>query len=105
VSCVVEQFMTHDVLAVGLGPGAWACAIADVVEPTDGAEGTKQAAWHVAACALHVIMQFVVVEVCAKRIFSPADASLAKPATATTANRTAKRCMAASTGLQSPSTL
>ena len=97
--------MTHDVLAVGLEPGAWACAIADVVEPTDGAGGTKQAAWHVAACALHVIMQFVVVEVCAKRIFSLAHASLAKPATATTANRTAKRCMAASTGLQSPSTL
>jgi hypothetical protein len=95
--------MTHDVLAVGLEPGAWACAI--VVEPADGAGGTKQAAWQVAACALQVIMQFVVVKVCAKRIFSPADALLAKPATATTANRTAKHRMAASTGLQSPSTL
>jgi hypothetical protein len=97
--------MTQDVLAVGLEPGAWACAIADVVEPTAGAAGAKQVAWHIAACALQVIMQFVVVEDCAKRIFSPADASLAKPATATTANRTAKHRMTAPTGLQSPSTL
>jgi hypothetical protein len=50
-------------------------------------------------------MHFVVVEDCAKRIFSPADASPAKPATATTANRTAKSRMTSSTGLQSPSTL
>jgi len=99
------QFMTHDMLAVGLGPGVWACAIADVVEPTDGAGGTKQAAWQVAACALQVIMQFVVVEDCAKRIFSPADASPTKPAIAATANRTAPHRMAASTGLQSSSTL
>ena len=97
--------MTHDVLDVELGPGDWACAIAVVVEPTDGAGGTKQAAWHVAACELQTIMQVVVAEVCAKRIFAPADASLAKPPTATTANRTAKNRMAASTGLQSPSTL
>jgi hypothetical protein len=97
--------MTHDVLAVGLAPGLWACPIADVVEPSAGAGGTKQAAWHAAACALQVIMQFVVVEDCAKRIFPPADAALAKPATAVTANRTAKHRMAASTGLQSPLTL
>ena len=97
--------MTHVMLAVELGPGAWACAIADVVEPTAGADGTKQVAWHIAACALHVIMQFVVVEDCAKRIFSPADAAPAKPATATAANRTAQHRMTASTGLQSPSTL
>jgi hypothetical protein len=95
--------MTHDVLAVGLGPGVWACAI--VVEPADDAGGRKQVVWHVAACALQVIMQFVVVEVCARRIFSPAGAALAKPATATTANRTAKHRMTAPTGLQSPSTL
>jgi hypothetical protein len=95
--------MTHDVLAVGLGPAVWACAI--VVEPADGAGGKKQVDWQVAACALQVIMQVVVVEVCAKRIFSPADTALAKPATATTANKTAKHRMAASTGLQSPSTL
>jgi hypothetical protein len=97
--------MTHDVLDVALGPGAWAWAIADAVEPTAGADGTKQAVWHVAACALQVIMQFVVVEDCAKRIFLPADPSLAKPTTATTANRTAKHRMAASTGLQSPPAL
>jgi hypothetical protein len=98
--------MVHDVLAVRLGPGVWACAIVDVVEPTAGAGGTKQVVWQVAACALQVIMQFVVVEDCAKRIFSPADASLPKPETATTtANRTAQLHMAASTGLQSPSTL
>lgn len=97
--------MVHDVLDVWLGPGAWACAIVDVVEPTAGAGGTKQVVWQVAACALQVIMQFVVVDDCAKRIFSPADAALAKSATATTANRTAKYRMTASTGLQSPSTL
>jgi hypothetical protein len=95
--------MTHDVLAVGLAPGVWACAI--VVEPAAGPGGRKQVVWQVAACALQVIMQFVVVEVCAKRIFSPADAALAKPATAIAANRTAKHRMTASTGLQSPSTL
>jgi hypothetical protein len=61
--------MTHDVLDVALRPGVWAWAIADVVEPTAGAGGTKQAVWQVAACALQVIMQFVVVEDCAKRIF------------------------------------
>jgi hypothetical protein len=91
------------VLAVELAPGAWACAIAVLVEPTGGADGTKQPVWHVAACALQVIMQLVVVEVCAKRIFSPADAAPTKPATATTMNRTAR--MPASTGLQSPATL
>jgi hypothetical protein len=94
--------MTHVMLAVELGPGAWACAIADVVEPTAGAGGTKQAAWHIAACELQVIMQLVVVEDCAKRIFSPADASLAKPTTVTTASRTAQHRMTASTGFQSP---
>ena len=96
------QFMTQDMLAVELGPGVWACAIAVVVEPTDGAGGTKQADWHIAACELQVIMQFVVVEDCAKRIFSPADASLAKPTTVTTASRTAQHRMTASTGFQSP---
>ena len=97
--------MTHEVLAVTLGPGVCASVKVDVVEPTDGADGTKQAAWHVAACELQVIMQVVVAEDCAKRIFLSSDAALAKPTTATTANRTAKHRMAASTGLQSPSTL
>jgi hypothetical protein len=94
--------MTHVMLAVELGPGAWACAIDDVVEPTAGAGGTKQALWHIAACELQVIMQLVVVEDCARRIFSPADASLAKPATVTTASTTAQHRMTASTGFQSP---
>jgi hypothetical protein len=97
--------MTHVVLAVELAPGAWAWAMAEVVAPGAGAGGTKQAAWHVAACALQVIMQFVVVKDCAKRIFPPAVAALEKPATAATANTTAKHRIAASTGLQSPSTL
>jgi hypothetical protein len=97
--------MTHDVLAVGLGPAAWACVNVDVVEPTDGASGTKQAAWHNAACELHVIMHFVVVELCARRIFLAADASPATPATAANANTTAKHRMTAAPGLRSPSTL
>lgn len=97
--------MTHDVLAVGLGPGAWACVNVDVVEPTGGGGGTKQAAWQVAACELQVIMHFVEVELCARRIFFAADASPAKPATAANANTTAKHRMTAPTGLQSPSTL
>jgi hypothetical protein len=104
-TCVVVQFMTHEVLAVTLGPGVCACVKVDVVEPTDGADGTKQAAWHVAACELQVIMQVVVADVCAKRIFAPAETSVANPAIASTANRTAKPRMTASTGLQSPSTL
>jgi len=97
--------MVHDVLDVALGPGLWAWAIAELVEPTAGAGGTKQAAWHVAACALQVIMQVVVAEDCAKWIFLPADAALAKPATAATTHRTATHRMAASTGVQSPTTL
>jgi hypothetical protein len=71
------------VLAVGLEPGLWACVNVDVVEPTGAAGGTKQAAWQVAACELHVIMHFVVVELCA-------DTSPATPATAANANTTAK---------------
>jgi hypothetical protein len=97
--------MTHVMLAVELGPGVWACAIAVVVEPSDGAGGTKQAAWHIAACELQVIMQLVVAEFCARRIFSPAGASPAKPATATAASRTAQHRMTASTGFQSPTKL
>ncbi|HWX84055.1 MAG TPA: hypothetical protein VNZ48_10715 [Xanthobacteraceae bacterium] len=90
MTCVVVQFMTQDVLAVGLELGVWACVNVDVVEPTGGAGGTKQAAWHDAACELQVIMHFVAVELCAKRILFVADASPAKPATAVNANRTAK---------------
>jgi hypothetical protein len=44
VTCWLEQFITHVVLAVGLGPGCCAKVMADVVVPTGGAPGTKQAA-------------------------------------------------------------
>jgi hypothetical protein len=67
--------------------------------------GTTQAVWQAAACELQAIMQFVTVKLCAKRIFPAADASLAKPATATTAKRTAKHRMTAPIGLQSPASL
>jgi hypothetical protein len=97
--------MTHEVLAVGLELGVCASVKVDADEPTGGAPGTKQAAWHVAACELQVIMQVVVAEDCAKRIFALAETSVANPAIASTANRTAKPRMTASTGLQSPATL
>ena len=87
----------HDALEVAL--------LVVVAALVGAVPGTMQAVWQVAACALQAIMQLVATEVCAKRIFSPADASLAQPATATTANTTAKHRMSASTGLQSPSTL
>ena len=87
----------HDALAVAL--------LVVVAALVGAVPGTTQAVWQVAACELQVIMQFVTVEVCAKRIFSPADVSVANPATATMANRTAKHRMPASTGLQSPMTL
>jgi hypothetical protein len=87
----------HDALEVAL--------LVVVAALVGAVPGTTQAVWQVAACELQAIMQFVTVKVCTRRIFSPADASLAKPATATTANRTAKHRMTAPTGLQSPSTL
>ena len=59
MSCWVEQFIRHDVPAVALPPVV-AAPLAD--EP-----GTTHAAWHVAAVALQLIMQFVVVELCARR--------------------------------------
>jgi hypothetical protein len=45
--------------------------------PVGGVPGTTQVAWHVAACELHAIMQFVTAEVCASRIFAVAAAPLA----------------------------
>ena len=95
--CWVEQLIWHDALEVAL--------LVVVAALVGAVPGTTQAVWQVAACELQAIMQFVTVEVCAKRIFPLADAVLAKPATATTPNRTAKHRMAASTGLQSPTTL
>ena len=97
MSCWVEQLIWHDALAVAL--------LVVVAALVGAVPGTTQAVWQVAACELQDIMQFVTVEDCAKRIFSPADASVANPTTATMANRTAKHRMPASTGLQSPMTL
>ena len=61
-----------------------------------GVPGTRQVAWQVAACALHVIMQVVTADVCAKRIFPAACAaaipSIAAP-TAITANTMIARRM------------
>ena len=76
VSCWLEQLIRHDALEVAL--------LVVVAASVDAVPGTTQADWQVAACELQAIMQFVVVEVCARRIFPPADAVLAKPATATT---------------------
>jgi hypothetical protein len=87
----------HDALEVAL--------LVVVAALVGAVPGTTQAVWQVAACELQAIMQFVTAEVCARRIFPPADASLPKPATARIANTTAKHRMAASTGLQSPPAL
>ena len=62
-----------------------------------GVPGTTHAVWQLAACALHTIMQFVVVEVCASRMpvfLFPAGAPDAKP----TIVSAAKRMMMARTG-------
>ena len=95
--CWVEQLIWHDALDVAL--------LVVVAALVGAVPGTMQAAWQVAACALHAIMQFVTAEVCARRIFAPADASPAKPAPVTMVNRRAKHRMTASTGFQSLSTL
>jgi hypothetical protein len=59
LSCSVEQLIRHEPLAVAL--------LSVVAAPLGGEPGTTQAAWQVAAAALQLIMQLVVVEVCAKR--------------------------------------
>lgn len=82
--------MVHVVLALALVPGACAANSGGVVEPTGDVAGMKQAAWQVAACELQVIMQFVVVDVCA-------DAAPAHPAVAAAASNTNHRMTA---GLQ-----
>jgi hypothetical protein len=88
--------MVHVVLAPRLAPGACAARSGGVVEPSGGVGGRKQADWHVAACELHVIMQFVVVEVCA-------DAPLTHSAIAAAANIMANHRM--TTDLRSRSAL
>jgi hypothetical protein len=66
------QFAVQVVLAVTLGPGASAASSGDVVEPTGCGGGTKQPVWQVAACELQVIMQVVVVKLCADAALTPA---------------------------------
>jgi hypothetical protein len=96
VICVVVQFMMHEVLAVGL-----AFEIAVVA-----ADGSRQVLWQLAACELHSIMQFVTVELCARRILPsantpPAKVSIANKASiANTANTTANHRMTASADRQ-----
>lgn len=90
---MLAQLIAHDVLAVGLGPGAGVMVLV-TVDPTGCDGGTKQVVWHKAACELQVIMQFVVVEVCASRMTLPASAASAAPQTAKTVNETAKPRMA-----------
>jgi hypothetical protein len=84
--------MTHDWLAVALVP-----AVVVVTVPL----GTKQVDWHAAADALQFIMQVVVVEVCAKRILSPADARPTKPVIAIPASSSANPRMNPPTGQSS----
>jgi hypothetical protein len=80
VICVVEQPMMHVVLTLAL-PVA-------VAAPVGAVPGTTQPAWQVAAAELQTIMQFVVVEVCARRIFSRAVAGIAVAAIAKAASNT-----------------
>jgi hypothetical protein len=78
VTCCVEQLSKHDVLAFAL--------LVAVAAPVGGVPGTTQPDWHVAACELQIIMQFVVIEVCANRVF-PANALLPGPTIASTAKK------------------
>lgn len=82
--------MMHVVLAVGFGPEVG--GVTDV-EPMGGGGGTTQVDWHDAACALQLIMQFVVADVCANRIFPRAAASPIIAAAATKAHNAASQRM------------
>jgi predicted molibdopterin-dependent oxidoreductase YjgC len=77
----LEQLLTHDWLAVAL--------LVVVAAPVGAVPGTTQAVWQLAACELQLIMQLVVVEVCASRIdlLLPAAGALAAHATTTNADR------------------
>ncbi len=88
--CWLAQLIEHDVLALAL--------LVVVAAPVGGTPGTTHVVWQVAACALQTIMQFVVVEVCARRMpradAAPVSAALASMAMKI-ANRTADRRMTA----------
>lgn len=53
------QLLKHDTLALAL--------LVAVAAPVGAVPGTTQALWQVAACELQLIMQLVVVELCARR--------------------------------------
>jgi hypothetical protein len=89
-SSSVEQLSRHDELALEL--------LVAVAAPVGAVPGTVQDAWQLACCELQLIMQFVVVEVCARRIFAPAETPSADPRIASAANKTANLRMCASTG-------
>jgi hypothetical protein len=88
----VAQLIEHVVLMVALGVAVNALVVVVVVDVV----GTKQVAWHVAACELQVIMQLVVVEVCANAAL--ANPSTANPPSTTTAITTAHARMTALPG-------
>ena len=89
---VVEQPIVQVVLALGLAPGVCANVKVDVVLPTGGAAGVKQPDWQAAACELQVIMQFVVVELCAD---APPDAAITATPNTTAKLRMTAFCMTA----------
>lgn len=71
----------QDVLALAL--------LVVVAAPRGGVPGMTQLVWQFAACELQSIMQFVVVDVCASRIFAAADAAAPSPSAAATSKMTA----------------
>jgi len=79
-SCSLEQSLRQEPLAVAL-------PMVEVDVPDDappGLPGTTHDDWQLAACELHVIMQLVVVEVCARcsKVLPFAVLANAKPASA-----------------------
>jgi hypothetical protein len=70
---VEPQVSKHVVVAMALGVGVLP-VLDDVDEVDDCALGTTQFVRQVAACELQVIMQFVSVELCARRMFPSAAA-------------------------------
>jgi hypothetical protein len=59
-SCWLVQLLKHDTLALAL--------LVVVAAPVGAVPGTTQALWQLAACELQLIMQLVVVELCASRV-------------------------------------
>src|SRR5947208_1702735 len=59
-----------------------------VAAPVGGVPGTRQVVWQVAACELHAIMQFVTIELCARRVRAAACVVECHSATANPPART-----------------